>query len=328
MIVSPGQLTQRAEFYHQLNQLTAAGLGLVPALGQLKRNPPAPSYRRPLEKVLEQIAQGQTFSESLRNVPQWLPAFDITLVEAGEKSGRLDASFRLLAGYYTDRARIARQVIADLGYPVFLFHFAVFIAAFLQYVKNGNWIAVLVGGLAPVYAITLFLIYAGQGKHGEGWRGRIESILDPVPVLGAARRYLALARLSASLEALISAGVSIIEAWEMAGAASGSPALRRAVLAWRPQVNAGQTPADAVSASPRFPELFINQYRTGEISGKLDETLRRLHQYYQEEGTRKLHAVSQWVPRLIYLAVMIIVAFFVIRYYTGYFQQLQNLGGF
>ena len=45
-----------------------------------------------------------------------------------------------------------------------------------------------------------------------------------------------------------------------------------------------------------------------------------------EEGTRKLHAVSQWVPRLIYLAVVFAVAFFIIRYYTGYFQQLQNLG--
>ena len=326
MIVSPGQLTQRSEFYHQLNQLTAAGLGLVAALGQLKRNPPAPSYRAPLEKVLAQLTQGQTFSEALRAVPRWLPAFDITLVEAGETSGRLDACFRLLADYYTDRARIARQVISDLAYPAFLFHFAVFIAAFLQYIQSGHWIAVLVGGLVPIYAVILLLLYAGQSKRGENWRSWVESIVDPVPVLGAARRYLALARLSASLEALISAGVNIVTAWEMAGAASGSPALRRAVLAWRPQVEAGQTPAEAVSASLRFPEMFVSQYQTGEISGKLDETLRRLHQYYQEEGTRKLHAVSQWVPRLIYLAVVFAVAFFIIRYYTGYFQQLQNLG--
>jgi type II secretory pathway component PulF len=47
LTVTPGQLNQRAEFYHQLSQLTAAGIGLLQALGQLKRNPPARSYREP-----------------------------------------------------------------------------------------------------------------------------------------------------------------------------------------------------------------------------------------------------------------------------------------
>jgi type II secretory pathway component PulF len=68
--------------------------------------------------------------------------------------------------------------------------------------------------LSPLYLVTILLIYASQSKHGEAWRARIESVSNFIPILGAARRFLALARLAAALEALISAGVNIVEAWE------------------------------------------------------------------------------------------------------------------
>ena len=330
-IVTPGQLTQRAEFYRQLGQLTAAGIGLPAALQQLYRSPPDRSYRRPVGQLLQMLTDGNTFSESLQALGSWAPAFDIALLHAGEHSGRLDACLRLLADYYTDRARIARQMIADLAYPVFLFHFGVLIFTFLKLIRSTGWVgpvAQMLGILLPIYAVVLLILYAAQSRHGERWRGLVESLLDPVPVLGKARHYLAISRLSAALEALLRAGVTIIEAWELAAAASGSPALRRTVLSWRPQVEAGQTPAEVVNASGRFPEMFAHQYATGEISGQLDDTLHRLNQYYQEEGSRKLHLVSQWVPRAVYLLVVVLIAYHIVQFYVGYFRDVGAAGGF
>ena len=78
--------------------------------------------------------------------------------------------------------------------------------------------------------------------------------------------------------------------------------------------------AEVVNASCRFPELFANEYATGEVSGKLDDTLRRMHNYYQEEGTRKLHAIAQWMPRGIYFLVALMIGYNVIRFYTAYFK--------
>ena len=314
-----------------MGQLTSAGLGLIRALEQLKRNPPARSYREPLERLLKRLAEGYTLTEALRSMGQWLPAFDIALLQAGEQSGRLETCFRLLADYYNERARLARQMIADLAYPAFLFHFAIFILPFAQFFASGNWrryFGQTFGVLIPIYAFVALMIYAAQSRHGEKWRGWFESVLDPIPVLGTARHYLALARLAAALEALLSAGVMIIEAWDLAATASGSPALRRAVATWRPDVVAGQTPAEAVSLCRRFPELFANQYATGEVSGQLDDTLRRLHRYYQEEGSRKLHAVAQWTPRAIYLGIVLMIAYRVVQFWTGYFNQVKDAGGF
>ena len=326
-IVTPRQLTQRAELFHQLARLTSAGVGIVPALEQIKLSPPARSFREPLQHLLKELAGGSTVAESLHRLG-WLPAFDLALIEAGERSGRIDACFHLLADYYDERARLIRQIIGDLMYPVFVFHLAIFVVALLEFVWAGPWLRVLLGGFIPVYAITAFLLYASQDRHNETWRAKVESALRFIPVLGTARHYLALSRLAAALEALLNAGVNIFEAWELAATASGSPALRRAVLAWKPQLVAGQTPSELVRVCPQFPSTFTGLYAGGEVSGKLDDALRQLHQLYNEEGSRKLHLVSKWVPQLIYLGVALIVAYIAVRGMQAYVNEINSVSHF
>ncbi len=326
-IVTPRQLTQRAELFHQLAQLTSAGIGIIPALEQIKLSPPARSYREPLQRLLDELARGATVAEALHRLG-WLPAFDLALIEAGERSGRIDTCFRLLADYYNERARLIRQIIGDLMYPVFVFHLAIFVATLLEFLWAGPWLLVLFGGLIPFYAATAFLIYAGQDWHNEPWRAKVESVLRFVPLLGTARHYLALSRLAAALEALISAGVNIFEAWDLAATASGSPALRRAVAAWRSKVTAGQMPSEAVRACRLFPEMFANFYASGEVSGKLDESLRRLNRLYDEEGSRKLHLISKLVPRIIYLGAALMVAYIAVRALQAYVNEINSASHF
>ena len=331
MIVTPVQLARRAEFYHQLSQFTGTGIGLIHALEQIKTNPPARSFREPIGRILDELAKGSPVAESLRRVG-WLPDFDMALVEAGELSGRLDTSFRVLANYYNERARMARQVLSDLAYPAFLFHFAALMFLIIlpyahsQFNASLLWLcAKAVLTLLPFYIAGAVIIYANQSKHGEKWRAFMERTLNFVPLLGSGRRSLALSRLAMALEALINAGVNIIGAWELAATASGSPALKKAVTAWKSQVVAGQTPAEVVRASHFFPEMFSNLYQTGEVSGKLDDSLRQIHIVYQDDGARKLHAFAQWTPRLIYMSAVILIGYEVIKFYTGYFNNISNI---
>jgi len=338
LIVTPQQFSQRAEFYHQLAQLNSAGIGVIRALEQIKRSPPAPSYRQPLQRLLDELARGTTLAESLQAL-NWLPSFDLALIGAGEQSGRLDTCFRLLADYYNDRARVIKQVISQLIYPVGLIHLAAIIffivLPFAASQFNASLILLFVKTaliLSPLYGAVAFMTYATQSKHGEKWRARIEAFLRWVPILGKARQFLALSRLAAALEALISAGVNIFEAWDMAATASGSPALRRAVTDWKPQVTAGQMPSEAVRLCPLFPEMFANLYASGEVSGKLDESLRHLNRLYNEEGTRKLNAFATWMPRLVYMLVVLMIAYKVIQFWSGMYgpnSELSNvLNGF
>ena len=162
-LVTPGQFTRRAELYHQLSQLTMAGLPILRALEQLARNPPARAFREPLQQIIQEISAGGTFTESVQRSGKWISSFDLALLEAGERSGRLDACFRVLADYYTDRARTARQVIGDLAYPAFLLHFAIFIFPFAQLFTTGDW-----------------LRYLLQRKAWEAWQ---KNLIDGLMVL-------------------------------------------------------------------------------------------------------------------------------------------------
>jgi type IV pilus assembly protein PilC len=329
LIITPGQLKQRAELYHTLGVLLSAGLTAPTALEQLHDNPPSRSQRAPLAQWQRHLREGMSVGDAVGRMGGWMPAFDVALVTAGDRSGRLDACFKLLAGYYEERAQMARKMIGDLLYPVFLFHFAVFVFAFIGCLKSEHrWVwftFVVLGILIPIYAAAAFLIFAGQGRHGEKWRTVVENVLRPIPVLGKARRFLALARLAAALEALLNAGVIITGAWELAAAASGSPALCRAVRGWKAGVESGATPAELMKASHEFPEMFASLYATGEVSGQLDETLGRLHRHYQEEGNRKMRTIAEWSPKLVYYMVMLLIAWKIIAYYYNYYGPGSDL---
>jgi type IV pilus assembly protein PilC len=330
LIVTPQQLAHRAELYHQLASLTAAGVPLRESLERLLKSPPSKSFRTALVEVNLRISQGHTFSEALERSGNWLPSFDLALVHAGEESGRLDFVFRLLAHYYQERARLTRSVISELLYPAAILHLAILILP-VQMLTRLVWEGDVIGFAAQkgvilgiIYGTVFLIIYVAQSRHGEGWRAMLEKAVHPIPILGSANRFLALARLSAALEGLIMAGVSIIKAWELAANASGSPQLRRTVRSWKPSLEAGQTPAEMVQESRAFPELFASLYATGEISGQLDVTLKRLYEHYQQEGSRKLHAVAQWTPRLVYFGIVFTVAYAVIRFWLDYFSQISE----
>jgi len=330
LVVTPGKLDQLGEFYHQLGTMLAAGVTFFQTLEQLYRAPPARSFRAPIRNVLTLLEQGATFSEAIAQNRGWLPSFDLALIEAGEQSGRLDACCRLLADYYHQRAILARRLMAELAYPVFLIHAAIFIVPTLHFIVLGgsllSFVTQTFGLLLPIYLAVFLLILACQGRHGERWRALLERVLHPIPVLGQARRNLALARLAAALEALLSAGVNILYGWELAAAASGSPALRRAVCAWRPQLQAGMTPADLLRSTPQFPEVFANLYHTGEISGTLDDTLKRLYAMYQDEGSRKLKAVVEWTPRAVYLLIAGLMIWQIVNTFVkGYIGPLKQV---
>src|SRR5262245_44612453 len=114
LLVTPRQLSQSAELYQQLSQLTAACIGLPQAVQSQRRSPPARPFRAPLSLVTERLADGSTFYEALVTTGRWLPAFDGALLNAGERSGRLPDCFRLLAGHYENSAALVRKMISSL----------------------------------------------------------------------------------------------------------------------------------------------------------------------------------------------------------------------
>jgi type IV pilus assembly protein PilC len=331
LFTTPGQLTRRSEYYYQISQFLSAGVDLRNALQHLLKNATSRVYRDLSQHLLGNIESGCTFSESLSSAPHAPPVFDLALLQAGEQSGRLDRAFRLLADHYRKQAELLRQSIVSLAYPLFLLHFAVFIFPFPELFLTGNvagYLGKVARVLVPLYGIALVILIATHGERGGAWRALMERVSAMVPLWGGARRAMALTRLSASLEGLLSAGVNIVEAWPLAAAASGSPQLIRVVDSWKPLLEAGKTPGELVNNARCFPDIFRGQYLAGEVSGQLDENLERLRDYYQAEATRKSEALAQWVPRLVYLVIALSIAYRIVQFWSGYFNRISEIGNF
>jgi type IV pilus assembly protein PilC len=325
-IISPKQLARRAELYHQLGMLVTSGIPLITALEMMERSPVSHAIGVTVANVVRMLREGHTVTDAFREA-SGVPEFDAALIESGDRSGRLDQCFKLLSAYYTERAETLRTVIGGLLYPAFLVHMAAVIFPFVEWVRTNNttkFIATSLGTLIPIYVITAFIIYACQGRHGETWRSMIEKISARIPFIGLARRQLALARLAAALEALLNAGVPIIGAWELAAAATGSPSLHRTVSGWKRDLENGSTPAEMVTSSRAFPEPFTNLYHTGEVTGQLDGALTRLHVMYRDEGSRNLKLASALFPKVVYGIIAFIVAWKIISFWGGYFQQIND----
>lgn len=329
LIVTPGQLAKRAEFYFQLSAMIRAGLPVIKALENLERKPPGMGYAKPIRKILDHLQQGNSFSSALELVGNWMSPFDKALLDAGEKSGRLDECFKMLADYYEATTKRIRQVIGRMMYPVGLLHFALLIFPLDKLkglVLDGNVNAFLMqklGTFIPAYLLCFGFLVLLQSKRFSFWRSTLEFILGLVPFIGGARKAVALGRLTSALEALINAGVNIIDSWEMAAEASGSPRIERAVGKWRPHIESGaQTPGDMLQATNVFPDVFASIYKTGELSGQLDDALVRLREYFHQESERKMDVFTKALITLVVVGVMLTIGYFIISFYSEHFKGI------
>jgi type IV pilus assembly protein PilC len=350
-MVTPRKLNRRAELFDQLAAMIAAGVPLPKAMEMAGRNRSMGVPRRMVQELAHHLQEGHTFTDAMqlasgqrredassaRARPEyWLSDFDVALLSAGEESGRLDTSFRTLARYYRTQAKIIRDTISGtmvtiLTLHVFLLVFPIgYLQQFALGIMNGHYQQCLPFILEKIIAFGLLygfgwlLAYTSQGHRGESWRSLVESCFKLVPGLGQALKYLAVARLSLALEALLSAGVPVIRSWELAAAACGSPFLKKEISKWAPQVEAGTTPGELVAQTPYFPDTFIQLYQAGEISGKMDETLTRLHEYHEQEGFNKLQLFCRVLGYVIYFGMAALAGYFVIKFWLGYFGQMLN----
>jgi type II secretory pathway component PulF len=355
-MVTPGQLARRAEFFQQLAAMIAAGVSLPKALEMVGRNRVAGVSQKTVHALTQHLNNGHTFTDAMRLVsgqmrPEpgsaddlkfrasrncWLSDFDIALLSAGEQSGQLDSAFKLLARYSESRARIIRETITSLFFTVLTLHvfllvmpLGLLVKAFLglynsQYAECIPFIIEKIIVYGSLYGVVWFLFFATQGNRGSGWQSVVESIYAIFPWLRVAVKYLAVARLAMALESLLNAGVPVVRAWELAAVSSGSSKLKREILRLTPQLETGLTPGEMVAQIPYFPEMFTHLYQTGELSGRLDESLTRLHTYFEEEGFRKLRTFFRVSNMVLYFTIVACVGYFIVNFWTNYYRQMLN----
>jgi type II secretory pathway component PulF len=319
--------SEKATLYHELGRLVHSGTPFPKAIEMVASFTRGPG-RTGLAAIKAALNRGATVSESLALGAPLIAPLDAGVFAAGDRAGRLDTSLEHVSEYYAAVAGARARIWKQMGYPLFVLHFA-FVAlslpvvfasgidAFLRVLGiaiGGLWLAIF-GGLAAIRALH---VAAGRNVF-------LDRLLRAFPVFGKLRRAFALGRFCTAYHLQLEAGVNVLGSLEVAGAASGSAILREAVARAVPAVRSGGQVGAALAGTGAFPEPFIRAFTVGEETGELDQELNRIGETYRSAAMRRLETIVEWVPRLLYIGILGYVAWQIVAFYAGQMKAVHDM---
>jgi type II secretory pathway component PulF len=184
----------------------------------------------------------------------------------------------------------------------------------------GVWV-----GLLSFFAAAWFLARLGRTS------APVDAILRRIPLVGKARRDVAMERFTQVFEIFLLAGRTMSESLTGAASASGSGLIRAAGKRGAAIVAAGDPLAHALLASPEaFPDDFTRGMIVAEESGVLDRELAEWGRYYSESAGEAMEQLAEWAPKLFYWGILLFVGALIIRAglaYRDLIEGLLNFGG-
>lgn len=243
------------------------------------------------------------------------PSRDAAFVEAGEKSGHIEEVFGELAAYYHQLDQAKKTIIAKSLYPLFLFHFGVLVLALPAAVQGGfsdyfGRVWPFLGGFYALVIIPFFLSAAIRRSLAESVLAA-RAILG-VPVMGAFLRIWTAWNFSLVLALYIRAGGGLLRAFELAGKSSGNAALDHATAEALQQVRGGAGLAESFRIQRDFPEPLLRTIEVGERAGRLDTEFARCADMFKTSFFRNLELVTEWLPRLFYVGIVLALAWTIV----------------
>lgn len=317
-------LREKQNLYYSLGQLLRSGAPISSALHSLA-NTSSGSQRRLLERLNKRIVAGKSIGDALAAERPGVSELEIGVIAACEKSGRHEYGMNQLATYHGAFAVAREAMLKRLAYPVFIIHFCVILMNLNIAITGagvGAYLAKVLGTLALFYGIALIVLFAIPLLRDAGaTSAALDRVLRRIPMVGKIRRAFATSRFCATYEMQLDAGINVIDALEAAQRASLSGLIRAAIKRAIPEVRQGSQVGPLLVASGAFPELMTRAVCIGEQTGELDKELARMTDEYREEALGRLDTLSEWVPRLIYVAILLYAGYSIVKVYMGIYAS-------
>lgn len=142
----------------------------------------------------------------------------------------------------------------------------------------------------------------------------IDAVLRRIPLIGRARRAVAMERFSQVFEIFLLAGKKMSDCLAGAGKASGSGLIYEASREGEKIIIGGDLLVSALNAAPAaFPDDFVRGMGAAEEAGALDRELAEWGRFYADESADAMEQLVIWAPKLFYWGILIVVAWMIIR---------------
>ncbi len=301
--------------------LMRAGVSLVPALELLRRSAADPAMASLLERVQQDVQEGQPLSVALAKHPQAFGPLHVSMVQAGEAAGILETMLERLAQTLEKNEKLRARMRSALTYPLVVVLLAlavlvlmlmyvvpVFEEVFQSFGAELPWSTRAVLGLsqalsqgtpwAALMALPVLLLLRRAWQQ-PAWQRQWHRQVLGWPGLGALVRAAVVARWAHTLSALLEAGIPLTEALPVAGKVTGHPVYERLNEHLQRRVVQGGRLSEGMAHTGRFPDMLVQLCATGEESGTLGTLLGKAAELLSEELDARVQAISSLIEPLI-----------------------------
>lgn len=315
----------------QLATLVRAGIPLVEAITALTEQVEKEGLVRVLTQVAESLKEGTSFAKCLGAHPKVFPPLFVNMVAAGEASGTLEAVLERLADFMEGQARLRGKITSALAYPVLMTIIATVLVGILMVavVPKVTSIFENLGHELPWYTrllITVSDVVSGYwwlmiatiagGIYGfrrwvatEEGRKRWDRFKLGVPIFGRLNLLVAIARFSRTLATLLASGVPLLAAMDIVKNVLGNVTLETVIKDAIGSIREGESIAEPLKRSGRFPPMVTHMIAVGEKSGQLEQMLENVSRAYESDVETRIATLTSLLEPLIVVVMGGMVGF-------------------
>lgn len=326
---------QVSNLTRQLSTMMNSGLALTDALNLLKNQATKNSLMfEILDHVLTAVQGGQSLADGLNKYKKIFGEAYIASIDAGEEGGVLEEILSKLADTLEKQNEFSSKVKGAMIYPIIVvIGMLVVVVIMMVFVipkllglygdfgadmptatkimmsmsnfmtKFWIFIPVLVGG-----GFLLFKI----GYKNDKFRFKIDDFKIKLPIIGILNQRNILASTIRTMSMLLSAGIPLVDTLRIVANVSGNEVFNRAYLQIAERVQKGFSIANSFEETGIFPVVVNQMVATGEATGKLDEVLLRVADYFATEAEQSVKSLTSAIEPLIMIVLGLGVAFLMV----------------
>lgn len=301
-------------FTRELSTMLNSGLPLSRAMQISYEQVENPNFKKILIDIAKDIDSGTSLAGALSRYPNVFDMPYVSLIKAGESSGKLDTIMQRIAAEYEAIRDLESRLRAALIYPVIVLivMFLVILVLIVYVVPKLTEIFTSLNQQLPWHTqllvntsnflINYWYIFIGLIVIGiillrsfystDAGKITIYKILISVPALGKVIKQADISNYLKTLALLVSSGVSITEALQNSAKVTNNPFLTKASLEASSYVEKGNALSDYFRSNKFFEPIIPSMVKIGEETGKIDEMLNRVADNYANDSSYAIKGLS------------------------------------
>jgi len=341
------RLKDKSVLFRQMATMIDSGITIAGAIDLLASQTENKTLKKAMASMRDSVGSGVTLAGSMARHPSVFSHLDISLVRAGEEGGVLDVSLERLAVFVESQYALQKKVKAAMSYPAVVISFTAIVVVILcmfivplfrrafmgmglqklpaltEFIFGISDYMVAYYWTLPIPFVLIYMVLRWMRKT-EGGATLLDKCRIKAPITGDIVYKIIMARSFRTLATLVAAGVSILDALEMSADVADNRIVKSAFISIKDRAQNGVALNVTMREQKLFPLMVGHMVSVGEETGRIDEVLMKVADWYDMELEEKIKALSTIIEPVLIVAVGLIVGLVVASVFVPIMQSMQQ----